>query len=213
MKTIDCFLGDYYHDKAPTYGAINRVVKGLANVTLRDRTLEQLPDTLESNPTLIIIGLENRLNPQDAVADTWLTPELDKQLADYVASGGTLLVLHSGLASYPKDSLYTKMIGGYFVSHPDKHCQVRYVSNKSWPLANAVDYIVEDEFYIVKLDPRETTVFMKSESSQHGKQPAGWYHTFGRGRVMCLVPTHNPSGYEHPGIRQLFTDAISYLIS
>jgi len=212
MKTIDCFLGDYYHDKAPTYHAINRVVEGLAGVTLRDRTLEQMQDTLDSNPTLLIIGLENRINPKDTVVDTWLTPELDKQLADYVASGGTLLALHSALANYPAESLYIRMLGGRLISHSDIYCEVRYVSSINWPLRNAVDFATEDEFCVIKIDAQATTVFMNSES-KHGTQPAGWYHTFGRGRVMCLVPTHNPSTYELPTNHQLFTDAIGYLIS
>ena len=217
MKTINSFLGDYYHNAQTMTTAVEHAISVNAAKTDIDNQgvtgIDRLAAVLATNPSLIIIGLENRLNPQDEAVSLWLTPELDKQLVAYVTAGGNLLVLHSGLASYPTDSRYIKMLGGHFVSHPDKHCDVRYVSTQHWPISVPIDYTVEDEFYIVKVDEQTTTVFMRSESKEHGKQPAGWSHNYGRGRVMCLVPTHNARGYQEFGHQTLLVEAIAYLLS
>lgn len=214
MKRIYGVLGDYYHQDTYARAAIKQACQQLGTATFIQGKIEALQQLLaEDKPDILLIAIENRINPEDPVVHNWLTPELDQALATYVAEGGRLLALHAGLASYPMDSQYVGLLKGYFVSHPNEHCSVRYVAEKNTPLTNApaIDYEILDEFYVVEVQKEATTIFMTAHSL-HGIQPAGWFHDHGKGQVMCLVPTHNQVGYEHPSTSDLLAQAFEYLL-
>jgi len=215
-RKIVAFLGDCYHQREPLEQAVLTAARRVGNVTVESQlpTTEAVGLALEKNPSMIIIGAENRINPEDAVVECWLTDEIDDKLEAYVAAGGSLLVLHSGLASYPSDSKYRKMIKGAFISHPPEDCKVRYYNQDNSLPENlgkdGYDYEVIDEFYVVDVDVEETNLFLFSECEEHGQQIAAWYHDYGKGHVSCIVPTHHAEGFEHREMQRLYFDDILY---
>ena len=214
-RKVFAFLGDFYHQREPLELAVQTAVRGVGDVEIAFQlpTSESMNHALDQNPMMIILGAENRINPEDEIVRNWLTDELDNRLEAYVAAGGSLLVLHSGLASYPPDSKYRKMIKGEFLSHPPEHCQVRYYSEDDGVPLNgnaSYDYVVIDEFYVVDVDTEDTNVFLYSECEEHGTGLAGWHHTYGEGKVMCLVPTHNKEGFEHAETLRLYHKTIEW---
>jgi len=213
-KNIKAFLGDYYHPREPLENAVREAIKTLTNVTMEvnNFTENTIKNAIDSNPSLIIIGGENRLNPTDAKIHLWLTSAIDANLENYVANGGNLLVLHSGIASYPTNSLYRKMVKGHFVSHPPEHVEVKYSSVRSdYPLV-VEDFSVLDEFYVIEVDEDETNVFLKSFSEEFGVGYGGWGHNYKKGKVLVVVPTHNENGLKNSENIKLYRDAIISLI-
>ncbi|MCL1950782.1 MAG: ThuA domain-containing protein [Turicibacter sp.] len=206
MKKIHAFVGDYYHEAGPISTALQTAAVGVGeDIELLIDDLQTLSEVLSSNPAAIIIAREDRLNPVDAEIHHWLTSEIDKKLEKYVQNGGRLLAIHAGLASYPENSSYVQMLKGYFITHPEAHCPVRYHSHD-------MDFVVIDEHYFTHVEEAATEVFLRSNSC-HGEYAAGWRHPFGRGKVMCLVPTHNMEGYKHQEVIRLYKEAIEYAIS
>ena len=215
MKKICSFLGDYYHNKKIIYDAIGNALTNVDNVLLASLELAEIQDAInEQKPELIIISLENRINPTDEVVDTWLTKDLDTLITNYVKDGGAIIVLHSALASYPHDSKFINMIKGHFVTHPNEHCMVRYTTNDNIPFTDKTgfDYEILDEHYFVEVNEDETNVFMKSFSKEHGEQIAGWFHDHGKGKVMCIAQTHNEEGYKHKDTIRLIERAVEYML-
>ena len=213
-RKIFAFLGDFYHQLSTMEQAIETAVSRFTDVNLKCQlpTAENVSQALEQNPEIIIIGAENRINPEDEVVQYWLTDEIDDKLEAYVASGGSLIVLHSGLASYPTDSKYRRMIKGEFLSHPSEHCKVRYLNQDNSLPENlgkdGYDFEVIDEFYIVDVDVEETNLFLFSECEEHGEQIASWFHDYGDGKVSCVVPAHNAEAFEHLEMQRLYRDEI-----
>ena len=208
---IYSFLGDYYHKHENIYPSIKKAAE-LAEETLNDcQCISELGDVIDKNPAVIIMARENRINPQDEAVKVWLTPELDEKITAYVKNGGSFIGIHTAIASYPADSEYTKMLKGSFVSHPEEHYCVQYKSNEKLPFAGAeaFDYGIMDEHYVLDVDTEATNVFM-SLSSEFGEGCGGWYHSYGSGKVIVIVPTHNKEGFEHPETIRLYKEAISW---
>jgi len=212
MQTICSILGDFYHQHDPAYETVKKAAAQLG-VAFNDYPLDDMADVLSQNPSAIIFMTENRLNPQSETVDVWLTPALDEKITQYVAQGGSLIAMHAALASYPADSAYASMLKGHFISHPPDHYDVHYQSNAAMPFLDAApfDFTALDEHYVVYVDTENTNVFM-TLSSPYGEGPAGWYHTYGNGKVIVLTPTHNKEGFAHPEMIRLVAEAIRWAI-
>jgi len=213
-RKVVAFLGDFYHQRVPLEQVVQRVLSSIRDVKLETQipTAQNMEHALEQTPAMIILGAENRINPEDEVVQCWLTDNIDHQLEAYVAKGGSLVILHSALASYPSDSKYRKMIKGEFISHPPEG-EVRYFcAEGKCPFSEQghYDYTVIDEFYVVEVDEAETHVFLYSESETYGKGLAGWYHAYGQGKVICLVPTHHMEGLTHEETLRLYHSAFEW---
>jgi len=214
-KRICAFVGDFYHKYEITIPAVKKAVEMLGDTAaLEDCKAENIPQILPTNPDAVILVREDRLNPEDEVVNHWLTPEMDEEITSYVKNGGSLIAMHTAIASYPQDSKYVDMLKGYFISHPPEHYKVRYTSNENLPFNNAkpYDFAVMDEHYVTHVDEANTNVFMRL-SSDYGEHAAGWCHKYGKGKVIVLVPTHNKEGFEHPETIRLINDAIVWALN
>jgi len=214
-KKIIAFLGDFYHKRKPLEQAIQAITDLMEDVNLDSQPplVENISKELAEDPAMIILGTENRINPEAAVVNYWLTKDLDNRLEAYVANGGSLVVLHCALASYPADSKYRKMIKGEFLSHPSISAKVRYYSQKETDTfigSSGYDYEVIDEFYVVDVDEADTSVFLYSECAEHGQGFGGWCHDYGKGKVVCVVPTHYEAGLMHEDNMRLYREAIEW---
>ena len=210
--TIYSFLGDFYHEHDHSYPSVKKAVEA-NNAALADCKLAEISAVIDQNPAAIILGCENRINPEDDIVNFWLTSALDEKITAYVRNGGLLVVLHAALASYPEDSKYVDMVKGYFISHPEEHCKVRYMGKLPLASSAAFDYEIMDEFYIVHVNENETNIYMRTESAEHGKGIGGWYHSYGAGKVIVIIPTHRQDGYEHPETIRLISEGLAWALS
>jgi type 1 glutamine amidotransferase len=211
MKKIYSILGDFYHAHAHVLYAVNEAVKQIPGAQLFDRKIEEIENVLAEKPDILVLACENRVAPQEDETRMWLTPALDEKLAAYVEGGGKFLAIHAALASYPADSRYVGMLRGSFRAHPQEHYPVRFVSNEKSVLGD-FDFTVTDEFYQLNVDTNSTNVFMTSECD-YGQDYGGWWHNFGAGRVLALVPTHNEEGFKHPETIRLYKEGLSWLLN
>jgi len=209
---IYTFVGDFYHPHDIVYPTVKKSVALMGDLVM-DCRIDEMSSILDVKPKAIILASENRLNPNDKFVEKWLTPKLDEKITDYVSNGGSIVVIHSGIAEYPEDSKFVDMLKGYFVSHPDEHCMVKYTSNEKLPFNGGTpfDYEIMDEFYVCNVDTENTNVFITTQS-EHGEGYGGWYHNYGRGKVIVLVPTHNLEGYEHPETLRLINKSVAWAI-
>lgn len=211
MTKIITIVGDYFHDHDDI---LTFIKKAVSKTSEKDLTIEDLPvgsiqEAISKNPEIIILGLEDRINPLDEVVNTWFDASIEKSLVDYVKNGGHLIAWHSALASYPEQSDYIKMLKGYFISHPDYHPETRYTSIGTD--FGSIDVTFVEEQYFVEVNEKETTPFLKSESVE-GISLAGWYHSFGEGKVLCFCPTHTKEGYANKELQELFSNCIKYMM-
>lgn len=139
----------------------------------------------------------------------WMDEQLQRLIVDYVEAGGHLLAWHSGLA-YESDSIYRRMLRGWFVHHPEQKI-VSYLPTSGNQITKlSAPFSFKDEHYFVHCEESETEVFLRSES-EDGSSIAGWTHDHGKGRVCCVTPAHTIEGLTNPNVIQLIADCITYL--
>lgn len=211
MNVVYTFLGDYYHNHDYILSSIEKAVDTLENVKIVDESTDNFIKGLQSTPSMIILGLENRKYTESKDTYNWFNPKHDDALEGYVREGGSLFVLHSALASYDVNSKYINMLKGYFISHPEKNCMVRYKAEsvKEFDMSK-FDFEIMDEHYNLKVDQNGTNVFMYSYSSEYGRNYGGWFHNYGKGKVICLALTHFKEGLEHNEVIKLYNKGIKW---
>lgn len=191
MKKVVALVGDFYHKEELAREALLQAFGGSAAEVELHFVIDPhaLMTAIADGPAAVILYAENRTDPQANPGATWMTADFSEQIVRYIEGGGGWLAWHSGLASYPADSGYVRMLRGYFLSHPEQHRPVRYSPVDD----EAAGFEFLDEHYFVQCDEPNTEVFLRSFSAD-GQSVAGWHHSFGAGRVSCLTPAHRMEG-------------------
>lgn len=211
---VMALIGDFYH--SPDY-----LKEGLKNIE-RDSgaDFEYVTDPSFVNWEqlnkfkLFILAKECRTNPQES-EDIWMTPEIENRMVDFVGKGGSIFVLHSGLAGYQNFSRFREMIKGHFLQHPPEHPEILItgVPNEIGIAKGINDFTITDEQYFVACDEKDTEVFLQGNSEEFGRSIAGWAHAYGHGKVCCLTPGHTKSVLSNPTVRRLILNSIKWLIN
>ena len=154
--------------------------------------------------TALVVAREARVTPQES-KDVWVNPQHERAIAEYVEGGGSLVVLHAGLASYDPEGAYVGITRGYFLMHPAEHPRFAVSPRPEAKEAGfEIDtFEIEDEMYFVKVDSGRTHRLFESSCADFGLSCAAWAHTAGKGRVFCFTPGHTEQVLHHPSYRAI----------
>ncbi|MCL6443614.1 MAG: ThuA domain-containing protein [Alicyclobacillus sp.] len=204
-------IGDYYHPRPLIETALRTAFAPLAaeGWTLVLGEIGELADRLEQNPGMGILFKEDRQTPTEADVKPWMTNDAAAAIERYVASGGSWLAWHSGLAGYAVPGTYTSMLRGHFDMHPYENKVVQYTPEPH-PISHGVEpFEFLDEHYFVTCDEANTSVFLRS-ASPDGTSIAGWAHAFAAGRVCCLTPAHRSEGLTNQAFLDVLTQCLRW---
>jgi type 1 glutamine amidotransferase len=203
-----------------------------------DYETNQFLATFRANPDLVV---ETAVHPE---AHAWFKADRasrydvmvfydmwaeisDAARSDLVArlqEGKGLVALHHCLASYPKWSEYTRILGGKYLLQKeaiggaerpastylhDVQVAVR-IADPAHPVTRGLrDFVIHDEtyggFYV---DP-SVKVLLTTDTPTSGPNLA-WGHDFGKARVVYIQLGHDHQAYENPNYRQLLRQAIAW---
>ena len=154
---------------------------------------------------VVVLTKSNNISSSDR--RPWLTEAAQAAFCAYVRAGNGLLVIHSGAAEIPPQSVLRGLLGGAFNRHPPQ-CPVTVEPCAGHPLVDRImPFTVFDEHYIMDLDDAGAEVFLTTHS-EHGRQPGGWRRTEGAGRVCVLTPGHNLGVWLHPLYQTIIRNAL-----
>jgi type 1 glutamine amidotransferase len=175
--------GDQYHSSDDVMNGLNAIFEG--EVEFHQAPFGDL-DNLTNEFSAIVLAKLNVRSENDQ--RPWTTPANDDRIGELVADGLGLLVVHAGTVGYEKSNAIRSMTGGVFVRHPEP-CGITFEPVGDF-LSNSVQasFSLWDEHYFVNIDPT-TSVFLEA-TSEHGRQPAAWFHQYGQGQVCVLTPGH-----------------------
>lgn len=154
--------------------------------------------------------------------------ELEKNLVQYVESGGGLMVVHGGVTTQNKSRAFSRLVGASFDYHPPQQpIQVR-LEDPEHPLVQSFpregfNHVDEPYFYsnaYVDLDFRPLLYFNNSEISDQrkneiksdGKTYVAWIRSQGKGKVMYCSPSHNAQSFENPDLLRFFLNGLQYVV-
>lgn len=136
-----------------------------------------------------------------------------EEFRDYVAKGGALVVIHSGLtiggdrAPVPA---YTEVVGSYFTSHPPRELTRVSVTEENEITKGVEAFSERDEHYQIVITAPDARPFLKTESEHGGVTVSGYTRCFGKGRVAVLTPGHTLAVWENPNFQRLVKNAIRW---
>ena len=132
-------------------------------------------------------------------------------LQRFVAEGGQLLSMHSGIIQ--RDPFFLEqMQGATFTGHAEYTTLNYRRTEVVHPITEGVEpFSMGEEPYEFLLDPiaKKEVVF---EFELNGKTyPAAWVLTYGLGRVIYLAPGHDARSFAVPGFRRLILNSALWL--
>lgn len=143
----------------------------------------------------------------------WLSAQQLEQLEKFVADGGSLLLHHGAIGFSPEESPLCRLARAFCVNHPPiTNVHVEPVGATDTLNRGITPYDMADEEFNVHLDLEHTTVFLESWSEENGRHPQGWYHPYGKGRVVVYVPGHDSTVQRHPMVAQGMENVLRWLL-
>lgn len=139
-----------------------------------------------------------------------------KAFQDYIRGGGGFVGIHAATDTEYDWPWYNKLVGAYFLSHPQQQKAITNVVDKSHPATSFLPEKWErtDEWYNFKdISPDIKVLAYLDESSYEGgkngdKHPFIWYQEFEGGRSFYTGVGHRDDNYEEPLVIQHIVAAI-----
>ena len=136
-------------------------------------------------------------------------------LADYVAGGGRLFVLHVSTICFDTQPRWHEVMGGGWTwghSHhpPMGRITVQLTDMGSELSAGPDTFELLDEAYH-NLDPREDCTVLATCEIEEGPQPLAWTRHYGEGRVAVDALGHDARSINAPGHLELIAAQLEWL--
>jgi type 1 glutamine amidotransferase len=210
---IAAVVGDLYHPSEPMVRMLEACLHGMP------AELEPYTDTLKlpwerpGEYACLVVAREAKASP-GSPDTSWISEEMERNIAGFVQSGGALVALHSGLALYGFAGPYGRTVRGSFLFHPEEHPKytVRPVGAGHSIGAGLREFELRDEMYFVRVDSRETAVFLEVSSPDYGTSAAAWAHEAGKGRVFCFTPGHTEDTLSDSNYRSVVRAGLSWAL-
>lgn len=143
-----------------------------------------------------------------------------KAFENYIKNGGNYLGIHAASDTEYDWPWYGKLVGGYFVSHPEQQQAKIDVIDRTHPSTAHLKevWMHFDEWYNFKdLNPDVHVLMKLDESSYKGgtngnNHPIAWYHEFDGGRAFYTGLGHTEASYDEPDFRQHLLGAIEWCL-
>lgn len=203
---IGVICDDYWHPGSVVEAGLAPLKEtGLEFSIMKDATNFAI-EKMQEYP-VIIFSKSNHVSATNR--EKWMTSEIQQAFVEYIETGGSLLVIHSGIAGYGEEKVFTNLIGSTFLQHPEQ-CPVTIQPLKKHPITAEVENFIEkDEHYFVDIISEDVDVFMIT-TSKHGAQVGGYTRHQGKGKIAVLTPGHNQEVWLHPNYQKMLKNAIEW---
>ena len=134
-------------------------------------------------------------------------------LHDYVATGGSLLAIHSASASFKTNPDYHSLLGGRFIAHGSIK-EYRIYTNKNHPHLKDVlpeTYVIKDELY--RHEVQEDIIIVQETIVDGQNEPVSWLKQLGKGRIAYFAPGHRAAVFSIPPVRRTILQLVEWCMT
>ncbi|MCY4297873.1 MAG: ThuA domain-containing protein [Flavobacteriaceae bacterium] len=202
-------IGNFTKENLETYDAI---ILNNSNPQGPERDL--FADLLKQNTSMSV----QKINK--------VAPQYERNLIEYVANGGGLMILHGAISVQNNSAEFSAMVGGSFDYHPKQQTIHLKEVDVYHPLVSAFNgqgltHIDEPYFFkqaYFEYNFRPLLYMSTRELDDLTKEPhddliyVAWIKRHGEGRVFYTAPSHNAQSLENPELLQFFLDGIQYVL-
>ena len=144
-----------------------------------------------------------------------------KALAEYVKSGGGLVVVHFAIFAFPGWEEYRRIIGRVWVGRvsgkkisghsPRGTFDVKVLDREHPAVAGLEDFTADDELYSKLQGEDRIRVLLDAHSEYSGKrEPVAWARSYGKGRVLVTVLGQDLKSREVPAFKALLRQGTAW---
>jgi type 1 glutamine amidotransferase len=171
-------------------------------------TLATFPwDSLSEYDVLVTLGPIKDPILQTANLDELTTAHV-QAITEFVRKGKGCVAIHLASVRFNED--FTKMLGGYFLTHPPILEFTIQVDDTHHPITKDIpSFTVVDELYFTDYDPMSIKILLTAtyEGKRH---PMTWIKKYGEGKVVYIAPGHDFRTFLHPNFLQLVEQAVHW---
>jgi putative membrane-bound dehydrogenase-like protein len=201
-KLTILFLGDNgHHQPAARFRQLQPVFAARnIELTYTDKLADLNPDTLGKYDGLMVYANHERFT----------SPEQEKALLEYVASGKGFIPVHCASYCFIDSKPYVDLVGAQFRAHqtgvfrvetaaPDHPVMKGFTSFESW-----------DETYTHTRHNEKDRTVLEYRTERGVKEPWTWVRTPGKGRVFYTAWGHDQRTWSHPGFQNLLERGVRW---
>ncbi len=142
-----------------------------------------------------------------------------KAFEKYIRSGRGFVGIHSACDTEYKWPWYNKLVGAYFLNHPEQQTARLVITNKDFPATRGLpaEWRKWDEWYNFKdANWGKMNILMTVDEASYkgGKNgdfhPVAWYHDYDGGRSFYTALGHTDESYTDPLFLDHLAGGISY---
>jgi type 1 glutamine amidotransferase len=138
---------------------------------------------------------------------TTITPDQEKALLDFVASGKGFLPIHSASFCFQNSPAYIALVGAQFQKHGTGEFTAEIVKPDHPVMAGVTPFQAWDETYVhTKHNPDRTVLMERVDTT--GREPWTWVRTHGKGRVFYTASGHDERVWGNPMFQRLIRNAV-----
>lgn len=144
----------------------------------------------------------------------WCDEKWTEKFLNDVQNGMGTIMFHASLTDYPENhAILTNVVRSNFITHPEQ-CPLTVKPIAEHPIIEGIGKFTFpdfDEHYVMKMIPNADTTILAETVSKNGVQPAVWIHTYGKGKICCIVPAHNTQNLTCEPFVKLVKNAIDWV--
>jgi type 1 glutamine amidotransferase len=142
---------------------------------------------------------------------TTITPDQEKALLDFVASGKGFVPLHCASFCFQNSPAYIALVGAQFLKHGTGEFTATIVAPNHPVLDGIQPFQVWDETYVhTKINPDKTVLMERVD--ENGHEPWTWVREQGKGRVFYTAYGHDERVWGHPMFQRLVRNGLLWAV-
>ena len=142
----------------------------------------------------------------------FITPEQERALLDFVASGNGFIPVHSASYCFRNSDEVVALIGGQFASHGAGVFSAEIREPDHPAMQGLTEFETWDETYVHdKHNPQNRTVLMERIEGE-AAEPYTWVRTHGEGRVFYTAFGHDGRTWRKPQFHDLLRNGILWAV-
>lgn len=205
MKKI-LLLGDYYEMPRHKFRGIDEEIISIIGSEYEVVCTDNYDYLLEISEYDLFIAYTN----------CWKSGEPNDEqtacLLSYIALGGKMLVIHSGLSLQTREEL-AQLIGARFFSHPAMSLiTVARVDDNNPITKDFYSFETVEEPYRYEFEPNVSLTILTNYLYEGKVYPHSWLRKYGKGEVVWLMNGHTKESFKEECNIAFIKSSIEYLL-
>lgn len=140
-----------------------------------------------------------------------ITPEQERALLDFVASGHGFIPVHSASFCFRNSDAFVRLVGGQFSSHETGTFTAEIIRPDHPAMAAVEPFETWDETYVHSQLTDDRLVLMERVEGDH-REPYTWVRTHGDGRIFYTALGHDERTWGQSAFHDLLASGVLWAI-